>query len=346
MKNRKREICTSGSVRDEAGQPPHLLGHRRQFLHLAAGVAALPFAPHMALSQAYPSKPVRVIVPFPAGNASDIVARLIGQRLSERLGQSFVIDNRPGAGGNIGIEAVAKAAADGNTLLLLSPTATISPSLYEKLNFNLVRDTAPVAGVGLAPYVVTLTPSFPAKTVAEFIAYAKANPGKINMASSGTGSLSHMSGELLKSMAGIDMVHVPYRSSFLPDLFSGQVQVAIAPMSQTVEYIRAGTLRALAVTTKTRTEALPDIPTLADFVPGYEVSGWYGIGAPQKTPADIVEKLNKEIGVQLADQKMITQLADVGAIPMRMTTTEFRTFIVAETEKWAKVVKFANIKPD
>jgi tripartite-type tricarboxylate transporter receptor subunit TctC len=319
---------------------------RRQFLHLAAGVAALPAFSRIARAQAYPLKPVRVIVPFPAGNATDIVARLIGQSLSQRLGQSFVIDNRPGAGGNLGIDAVAKAPADGYTLLLLSPTATISPALYEKLNFNLTRDIAPVAGVGLAPYIVTLTPSFPAKTVPEFIAYAKANPGKINMASSGTGSLSHMSGELLKSMAGIDMVHVPYRSSFLPDLFSGQVQMAMAPMSQSLEYIRTGTLRALAVTTKTRAEALPDIPTLADFVPGYEVSGWYGIGAPQNTPGDIVEKLNKEIGVQLADQKMITQLADLGAVPMQMTTTEFKTFIVAETEKWAKVVKFANIKLD
>lgn len=322
------------------------LPHRRQFLHLAAGAAALPAFSRIARAQAYPLKPVRVIVPFPAGNATDIVARLIGQRLSERLGQSFVIDNRPGAGGNIGIDAVAKAPADGYTLLLLSPTATISPSLYEKLNFNLIRDIAPVAGVALAPYVVTLTPSFPAKTVPEFIAYAKANPGKINMASSGTGSLSHMSGELLKSMAGIDMVHVPYRSSFLPDLFSGQVQMAMAPMSQSIEYIRTGKLRALAVTTKTSAKELPDIPALADFVPGYEVSGWYGIGAPQNIPTDIVEKLNKEIGIQLADQKTITQLADLGAVPMRTTTTEFKTFIVAETEKWAKVVKFAKIKLD
>jgi tripartite-type tricarboxylate transporter receptor subunit TctC len=319
---------------------------RRQFLRLAAGVAALPAVSRVARAQAYPSKPVRVIVPFPAGNASDIVARLIAQRLSDRLGQSFYVDNRPGAGGNIGIEAVAKAPADGYTLLLLSPTATISPSLYEKLNFNLIRDIAPVAGVGLAPYVLTLTPSFPAKTVPEFIAYAKANPGKINMASSGTGSLSHMSGELLKSMAGIDMVHVPYRSSFLPDLFSGQVQVAMAPMSQTIEFIRTGKLRALAVTTTTSDTALPGVPPLAAFLPGYEASGWYGIGAPQNTSADIVDMLNKEIGAQLADQQTIKQLADIGATPMRMTTAEFKAFIVAETEKWARVVKFANIKPD
>jgi len=322
------------------------LPHRRQFLHLAACAATLPFAPHLARAQGFPSKLIRVIVPFPAGNASDLVARLISQRLSERLGQSFVIDNRPGAGGNIGIEAVAKAPADGYTLLLLSPTATISPALYEKLNFNLIRDIAPVAGVGLAPYVLTLTPSFPAKTVPEFIAYAKANPGKINMASSGTGSLSHMSGELLKSMAGIDMVHVPYRSSFLPDLFGGQVQIAMSPMSQSLEYIRTGKLRALAVTTTRSDAALPDIPALADFLPGYEASGWYGIGAPQNISSDIVEKLNKEIGGQLADQKMITQLAEIGAVPMRMTTAEFKAFILAETEKWARVVKFAHIKPD
>jgi tripartite-type tricarboxylate transporter receptor subunit TctC len=319
---------------------------RRRFLHLSAGAAALPLMSRTAFGQAYPSKPVRVIVPFPAGNASDIVARLIGQRLSDRLGQSFVTDNRPGAGGNIGIEAVAKAAADGYTLLLLSPTATISPSLYDRLNFNLIRDIVPVAGVGLAPYIVTLTPSFPARTVPEFIAYAKANPGKINMASSGTGSLSHMCGELLKSMAGIDMVHVPYRSSFLPDLFSGQVQLAMTPISQSFEYIRAGKLRALAVTTTTRAEALPDIPTLAELVPGYEASGWYGIGAPQDTPTDIIDRLNQGIGAQLADPKLITQLADIGVVPMRMTPGEFKTFIVTETEKWAKVVKFANIKAD
>jgi tripartite-type tricarboxylate transporter receptor subunit TctC len=298
-----------------------------------------------ACAQTYPLKPVRVIVPFPAGNATDIVARLIGQKLSDRLGQAFVIDNRPGAGGNIGIDAVAKASADGYTLLLLSPTATVSPSLYAKLNFNFIRDIVPVAGIGLAPYVVALTPSFPAKTVPEFIAYAKANPGKVNMASSGTGSMSHMTGELLKSMAGIDMVHVPYRSSFLPDLFNGQVQLAIMPMSQSVEYIRTAKLRALAVTTTTTSEALPGIPTLSEFVPGYEARGWYGIGAPRNTPADIIEKLNKEIGEQLADQHMIRQLADIGAAPMPMTITEFGRFIVAETEKWAMVVKSANIKP-
>jgi tripartite-type tricarboxylate transporter receptor subunit TctC len=328
------------------------LPDRRRFIQLAAGAAALPAVARSAnaqtypTKQAYPTKPVRLIVPFPACNASDIVARLIGQRLTERLGQSFVVDNRPGAGGNIGIEAVSKAPADGYTLLLLSPTATISPSLYEKLNFNLNRDIAPVAGVGLAPYVATLTPSFPAQTVPEFIAYAKANPGKINMASSGVGSLSHMCGELFKSMAGVDMVHVPYRSSYLPDLFSGQVQVAFTPISQTIEYIRTGKLRALAVTVGKRAEALPDIPTVADFVPGYEAGSWYGIGAPAHTPTDLVEGLSKGIGEQIADPKMIGQLADLGALPMPTTTAEFGKFIAAETEKWARVIKFAGIKAE
>jgi tripartite-type tricarboxylate transporter receptor subunit TctC len=318
---------------------------RRKFLQLLGAAAALPVRSSMAWAQTYPYKPVRIIVPFPAGNATDIVARLIGQKLSDALGRAFVIDNRPGAGGNIGIDAVAKAPGDGYTLLLLSPSATVNPSLYQKLNFNLVRDIVPVAGVAVAPYVVAITPSFPAKTVPEFITYAKSHPGQINMASSGIGSMSHMSGELLNSMAGIEMVHVPYRSSFLPDLFSGQVQVAIGPISQLVEYIRTGTLRALAVTAARSAEALPGIPPLADFVPGYEASSWYGIGAPQSTPTEIVEKLNKEIGAQLTDEQTIRQLGELGADPMRMTTGEAKKFVIAETEKWAKVVKFAGIKP-
>jgi tripartite-type tricarboxylate transporter receptor subunit TctC len=318
---------------------------RRKFLQLLGAAAALPVRSSMAWAQTYPYKPVRIIVPFPAGNATDIVARLIGQKLSDALGRAFVIDNRPGAGGNIGIDAVAKAPGDGYTLLLLSPSATVNPSLYQKLNFNLVRDIVPVAGVAVAPYVVAVTPSFPAKTVPEFITYAKSHPGQINMASSGIGSMSHMSGELLNSMAGIEMVHVPYRSSFLPDLFSGQVQVAIGPISQLVEYIRTGTLRALAVTAARSAEALPGIPPLADFVPGYEASSWYGIGAPQSTPTEIVEKLNKEIGAQLTDEQTIRQLGELGADPMRMTTGEAKKFVIAETEKWAKVVKFAGIKP-
>jgi tripartite-type tricarboxylate transporter receptor subunit TctC len=320
--------------------------HRRQFLHLTAGAAALPAVSRIARAQAYPTRPVRIIVPFPAGNATDIVARLIGQRLSERLGQSFVVDNRPGAGGNIATEAVAKASPDGYTLLVLSPTATISPSLYEKLNFDLVRDIAPIAGVGLAPYVLTVNPSFSVKSVSELVVFAKANPGKVNMASSGTGSLSHMCGELFKAMAGVDMVHVPYRSSFLPDLFSGQVHIAFAPISQTIEYIRTDKLRALAVTAAKRVEALPGVPTMADFVPGYEASGWYGIGAPRNTPTNIVERLNKEISVQLTDPKTIAQLADIGAVPMPMPAIEFGSFIISETAKWAKVVKLAGIKAE
>jgi tripartite-type tricarboxylate transporter receptor subunit TctC len=319
---------------------------RRKFLHLVAGAAALPAVSRIAWAQTYPSRPVRIVVGFPPGGPTDIAARLIGQSLSERLGQQFVIENRPGAGSNIGTEAVVRAPPDGYTLFLAYSANAINATLYDKLNFSFIRDIAPVAAINREPLVMLVNPSFPAKTVPEFIAYAKANPGKINMASSGTGSLSHMCGELLKSMAGIDMVHVPYRSSFLPDLFSGQVQLAMTPISQSFEYIRAGKLRALAVTTTTRAEALPDIPTLAEFVPGYEASGWYGIGAPHGTPAEIVERLNQEIGGQLADQKLVTQMADIGVVPMRTKPGEFKAFIVTETEKWAKVVKFANIKAD
>src|ERR1700688_1049172 len=253
---------------------------RRQFLHLAAGAAALPVVSRNARAQTYPTRPVRVIVGFPASNASDVVARLAGQALSERLRQQFVIENRPGAGGNIGTEVVVNAASDGYTLLSISPSATINATLYDNLNFNFIRDIAPVAGVALAPYVMVLNPSLPANTVPEFIAYAKANPGKVNMASAGNGSLSHMCGELFKGMAGVHMVHVPYRGSFLPDLLGGQVQVVFSPISQSIAYIRTGELRALAITTATRQAALPDIPPMGDFVPGYEASGWYGIGAP------------------------------------------------------------------
>jgi tripartite-type tricarboxylate transporter receptor subunit TctC len=323
--------------------------NRRGIIQLTAGVAALPiasgFAGTQAWAQAYPSKPVRVIVPFPAGNATDIVARLVGQSLSERLGQSFIIDNRPGAGGNIGTEAGVKAPPDGYTLLLISPSATISPALY-KLNFNFLQDMAAVAIVGLAPYVVTLNPSFPAKTVPEFITYAKAYPGKINMASTGSGSASHLCGELLKSMAGIDMTHVPYRSSFLPDLLSGQVDVAFAPISLSFDQIRVGKLRALAVTTATRSEALPDVPTVAEFVPGYEASAWYGIGAPGGTSAEIVQRLNREINAGLADPKMKSRFADLGASVSAGSPAEFAKLLAQETEKWAKVIALAGIKPD
>jgi tripartite-type tricarboxylate transporter receptor subunit TctC len=319
---------------------------RRRFLHLAAGTVALPAISRFAWGQAYPSKPARIIVPFPAGNATDIVARLVGQSLSERLGQSFIIDNRPGAGGNIGTEAGAKSPADGYTLLLVSPSAAISPALYERLNFNFIRDIAPVARVGFAPYVVTLNPSFPAKTVPEFIAYAKANPGKVDFASSGSGSAGHLCAELFKAIANVDMVHVPYRSSFLPDLLSGQAQVSFAPISLTIEHIRAGTLRALAVTTAMRAEALPDIPTVSEFVPGYEASAWYGIGAPRNTPAEIIDRLNGEINLGLADPRMKSRIADLGATVNPGSPSDFGKLLVEETEKWAKVIKVAGIKPE
>jgi tripartite-type tricarboxylate transporter receptor subunit TctC len=297
-----------------------------------------------ASADAYPARPVRMVVGFPASNASDIVARLAGQKLSERLGQAFIVENRPGAGGNIGVEFVANATPDGYTLLAGSTSATINATLYEHLNFNFLRDIAPVAGVARAPYLLVLTPSFPAKTVPEFIAYAKANPGKINMASAGNGSLSHMCGELFKAMAGINMVHVPYRGSFLPDLLGGQVQAVFSPISQSIAYIRAHKLRALAITTAKRQATLPDIPAVAEFVPGYEASGWYGIGTPKDAPSATIDRLNREISAELADPKMEAQLADVGAVPMPMPPTEFEKFLAAETEKWSKVIHTANIK--
>jgi tripartite-type tricarboxylate transporter receptor subunit TctC len=287
---------------------------------------------------------VRIVVGFPASNASDIVARLAGQALSERLGQQFIIDNRPGAGGNIGTEVVVNAPADGYTLLSISPSATTNGALYDNLSFNFIRDIAPVAGFARAPYVLVVNPSLPAKTLSELIAYAKANPGKINMASAGIGSLSHMCGELFKEMAGVNLVHVPYRSSFLPDLLGGQVQVVFSPISQSIGSIRAGQLRALAVTTATRQAALPDLPTVAESVPGYEASGWYGIGAPKNTRTEITARLSKELNAALAEPKMMAQLADVGAVPMPMTPAEFGGFLATETDKWSKVIRAANIK--
>jgi tripartite-type tricarboxylate transporter receptor subunit TctC len=319
---------------------------RRRFLHLAAGAAVLPAVSRMAQADTYPSRPVRMIVGFPASNASDIVARLAAQKLSERLGQSFAIENRPGAGGSIGAEAVVNATPDGYTLLGASTSAAINATLYDHLNFNFLRDIAPVAGIARAPYVLVLTPSFPAKTVPEFIAYAKANPGKINMASAGNGSLSHLCGELFKSMTGIDMVHVPYRTSFLPDLFAGQIQVVFSPISQSIEYIRTGKLRALAVTSAARQASLPDVPAVAEFVPGYEASGWYGIGAPKNTPAEIIDRLNKENNLALADADMKARLNDLGAVPMPVTPAEFATFLATDTEKWGKLIHAANIKPE
>jgi tripartite-type tricarboxylate transporter receptor subunit TctC len=319
---------------------------RRQFLHVAAGAVALPVVPRIASAETYPGRPVRFIVGFPASNASDIVARVMAQKLSENFGQSFVVENRPGASGNIATELVVKAEPDGYTLLLISPSATTNPALYDNLNFNFIRDIAPVAGFARAPYVMVLNPSLPAKTVAQFITYAKANPGKINMASAGNGSFSHMCGELFKAMTGVDMVHVPYRGSFLPDLLGGQVQAVFSPISQSLDYIRTGKLRALAVTTASRQDALPDIPTVAEFVPGYEASAWYGIGAPSKTPVEIRDRISKEIIADLADPKTKAQLADIGAAPMLMTPAEFGKFLAAETEKWGSIIRAANIKPD
>jgi len=319
---------------------------RRRFLSLAASAVALPPATRIACAQTYPIRPVRIIVGFPAGNASDIVARLIGQRLADRLGQPFVSENRPGAGGNIGTEFVVNAAADGYTLLLISPSATTNATLYDNLNFNFIRDIAPVAGIARAPYVMALNPTLAAKTVAEFIAYAKANPGKINMASSGNGSLSHMCGELFKMMASVDMLHIPYRGSFMPDLLAGQVQVVFGPVSQLLANIQTGKLRGLAVTTATRQTALPDVPTVAEFVPGYEASGWYGIGGPRNLSDGIVGSLNRTINADLADADLDQRLAELGGVPMPMMPAEFGKFLAAETEKWARVIRTANIKAD
>jgi tripartite-type tricarboxylate transporter receptor subunit TctC len=327
---------------------PMKLPHRRRFLHLAAGAAALPAVSSFARAQAYPTRPVRIIVTFLAGGSNDIVARLTGQWLSERLGQPFVIENRPGAGGNIGTEAVVRAAADGYTLLLVGAPNAISATLYDKLNFNFIRDIAPVAGVVDVPAVVVVNPSFPVKTLPEFIAYAKANPGKINMASAGNGSTTHLSGELFKMMTGVNMLHVPYRGAppALTDLIAGQVQVYFSNLPGSIEYIRAGKLRALAVTTATRSEALPDVPAVGDFVPGYESSAWLGLGVPRNTPVEIVDKLNKEVNAGLADPKLKARLVDVGGAVLAGSPGDFGKLIADETEKWGKVVKFAGLKPE
>jgi tripartite-type tricarboxylate transporter receptor subunit TctC len=321
---------------------------RRNFLHLAAGAAALPALSRFAQAQAYPSRPVRWIVGFAPGGSGDILARLLGQWLSERLGQPFVVENRPGANGNIGTEAVVRASPDGYTLLMVGGWNAINATLYDKLSFNFSRDIAPVAGIVRALNVMVINPSFPAKSVPEFIAYAKANPGKISMASAGIGSGPHLYGELLKIMAGVEMVHVPYRSGgpALTDLLGGQVQVYFASTVASIEYIRAGRLRALAVTTAMRSDALPGIPTMGEFVPGYEASTWYGVGAPKATPAEIVDKLNKEINAGLADPKMQARLADFGGTPLVVSPADFGKHIAEETEKWGKVIRALNIKAD
>jgi tripartite-type tricarboxylate transporter receptor subunit TctC len=321
---------------------------RRNFLHLAAGAAALPAVSRLARAQDYPARPVRLIVGFAPGGTTDITARLIGQWLSERLGQQFVIENRTGAATNIATEAVVRAPADGYTLLLVTASNAINATLYDKLTFNFIRDIAPVAGVIRYPLVMQVNPSFPAKTVPEFISHAKSNPGKISYGSGGIGTSIHVASELFKMMAGVDMIHVPYRGGApaMTDLMAGQVQVVFNPVPESMEFIRAGKLRPLAVTTATRSEVLPDVPTVGDFVPGYEASALQGIGAPKDTPAQIVEKLNKEINAGLADSKLKARFADLGATVFVVSPTDFGKFIADETEKWAKVIKFAGAKAE
>jgi tripartite-type tricarboxylate transporter receptor subunit TctC len=321
---------------------------RRQFLHLVAGAAALPVVSRFAWAQAYPSRPVKIIVSFAAGGPTDILARLTAQWLSERLGQQFVVENRPGGGGNIGTEAVVRASPDGYTLLMAGGNNAINATLYDKLNFNFIRDIAPVATIIRAPQILVVNPSVPAKSVPEFIAYAKANPGKIHMASGGTGTPPHLAGELFKMMAGVDLIHVPYRGNgpAFNDLIGGQVQVMFPSPVGLLEYIQAGKLRALAVTTATRSEALADLPTVGDFVPGYEASGWFGVGAPRNTRSEIIDKLNKEINAALADPKMQARLADFGGTPLVVSPADFGRLIAEETEKWGNVIRALNIKAE
>jgi tripartite-type tricarboxylate transporter receptor subunit TctC len=321
---------------------------RRKFLHLAAGAAALPAVSRVARAQAYPSRPVRIIVGFAPGQAIDIVTRIIGQWLSERLGQQFIIENRPGAGGNIATEAVVRAPPDGYTLLAIGSNNMINATLYEKLNYNFIRDIAPVASIYRVSQVMEVNPSFPAKTVPEFIAHAKAHPGEISFASAGNGSVAHVTGELFKMMTGVNMLHVPYRGAppALTDLIAGQVHVMFDNMPSSIEHIRAGRLRPLAVTATTRLEALPDVPPLADFVPGFETSAWAGIGAPKDTPAEIIDKLNREINGGLVDPKIKARIADLGGMVLALSPTEYGKRIAEETEKWAKVIKFSGAKPD
>jgi len=321
---------------------------RRRFLHFAAGAATLPAAVRVAHAQAYPTRPVRIVVGFTAGGSTDIGARLIGQWLQERLGQSFVIENRPGAGTNIATESVVRAAPDGYTLLMIGPSSAVNATLYDKLNFVFLRDIAPVASLIRQPQIMLANPSLAAKTVPEFIAYAKANPGKITMASAGIGSTGHLVGELFKMTAGVDLVHVPYRGAgpALTDLLGGQVLLSFAGIAGSIEYVRSGKLRALAVTTATRAEALPDVPTVGEFIPGFEAGDWLGVGAPRNTPAEIIDRLNKEITAGVADPKIKARFADLGGSPLALTPAEFGKLLADETQKWAKVIRAANIKPE
>lgn len=321
---------------------------RRTFLHLTAGAAALPAASRIAWAETYPTRPVRIVVGFAAGGGSDIIARVMGQWLSERTGQPFVIENRPGAGTNIATEAVVRAPADGYTLLLVNSSSTVNAAFSEQLNFNFVRDIAPVGSISREASVMVINPSVPSKTVPDFIAYAKASPGKINMASSGNGTLAHVAGELFRMMTGTNLVHVPYRGGApaLTDMLGGRVQVMFPVMSSTIEYIRSSQLRALAVTTATRSEALPNTPTVAETVPGYEASAFFGFGAPRNTPEAVIDKLNQELNAGLADPKIRARLADLGGTPLVGSPADFGKLIVEETEKWGKVIKFADIKPE
>ena len=319
---------------------------RRQFLHLAAGAATLPAVSRVARAQAYPSRPVRIVIGLPAGSSPDIVARLVGQALSERFGQQVIIENRPGASSNIGTEVVVRAPPDGYTLLLATGSNSINATLFEKLSFDFARDIAPVASIGRLACIVAVNPSFSAKTVPEFIAYAKANPDKINMASLGSGTTPQLAGELFKIRTEVDWVTVQYRSNFIPDLISGRIQGTFGLLPLLLEHIRSGKLHILAVGSTTRLEVLPDIPTINEFVPGYEASSWFGVGAPKGTSTEIIEKLNKEINAIVAEPNIKARLAGLGLQPMSLTSTEFGKFIADETEKWAKVIKAANIKPE
>ncbi len=319
---------------------------RRKFLHLAAGAGALPAFSRIAHADTYPTRPVHIIVGFPAGTSSDIIARLISQWLSERLGQQFVVENRTGAGTNVAADTVVHASPDGYSLLWITQTNAINATLYDNLNFDFSRDIQPVASIMRVPAVMMENPSVPAKSVPEFITYAKANPGKINMSSPGIGSINHVAGEMFKMMAGVDLVHIPYRSSQFPDLLGGQVQVTFNPLPSSLDFIRSGKLRALAVTSATRSDALPDVPTVGEFLPGYEATAWFGIGVPKSTSAEIVENLNKAINAGLDDPQFKAHLISLGGVPAPMSVAEFGSFIAAETKKWAKVVKFADVKPE
>ena len=319
---------------------------RRTFLQLAASAAALPAVSRIAWSDTYPTRPVHLIVGFPAGGLTDILARLLAPSLSERLGQQFIVEDQPGAGTNIATERVVRAFPDGYTFLMATSTNAINATLYDNLKFNFIRDTTPVASIARTPLLMEVNPSFPAKTVPDFITYAKANPGKINMATAGIGSSVHLAGELFMTMTGVQLVPVHYRTSYVPDMLAGQVQLVFSPIPTTIEQVRAGKLRALAVTSGTRSQALPDVPTIGEFVPGYEASVWNGVVAPKDTPTEIIGKLYKEINATLADPKIMARFAEIGSIPKSMTPVDFGKFISEDTEKWSKVIRAANIKPE